>query len=414
VVHLSFEGPDEYSAAGGLGVRVTNLAEALAAKGHRTDLYFVGDPERPAVECRNGVTLRRWCQSISARARGGVYDAEEDKIAELCTWWPRHVADVIAEAAAAGARTVVLAEDWHTVWPLIGLHDELTRRKLRGAATLAWTANNRFGFDRIDFGRLAGAAHIVTISRAMKHLMWGYGVNPHVVPNGLPDEVFVPVDPITQRVWNETLADTVSFAKVGRWDPDKRWHMAVAAIAELGARGERAVLLARGWNGSPSAHSHRDELRRHAADLGLSWTTCEAGGESPAGLARSLRGLLPERAGVVELTFPISGPTLQAFYAGTDVVLANSGFEPFGLVGLEAMAGGALVMAGSTGEDYVEPFVNGFALDTDDPAEIVKMLDWTRRSPGRAQQLREAGIATSHRYHWASVVERLWMSLDLT
>ena len=120
---------------------------------------------------------------------------------------PRHLVDLIAEAAAAGARTVVMAEDWHTVWPLIGLHDELTRRDLRGAATLAWTSNNRFGFDRIDFGRLAAAARIVTISRAMKHLMWGYAVNPHVVPNGIPDEVFVPVDPTTRRVSSAEFPD---------------------------------------------------------------------------------------------------------------------------------------------------------------------------------------------------------------
>ena len=65
-VHLSFEGPDRYSSAGGLGVRVTHLARALARRGHRVDLYFVGDPDQPGVETVDGVTLHRWCQAISA------------------------------------------------------------------------------------------------------------------------------------------------------------------------------------------------------------------------------------------------------------------------------------------------------------------------------------------------------------
>ncbi|HYN33058.1 MAG TPA: hypothetical protein VES40_10580, partial [Ilumatobacteraceae bacterium] len=119
VHQLSFEGPDGYSSAGGLGVRVTGLANALAT-GVATDLYFVGDPDLPAVEQRYNVTLRRWCQHISRRARAGVYDAEEDKIADLCAWWPAHVADRVHADAAAGIHTIVLAEDWHTVWPLIG------------------------------------------------------------------------------------------------------------------------------------------------------------------------------------------------------------------------------------------------------------------------------------------------------
>ena len=60
-------------------------------------------------------------------------------------------------------------------------------------------------------------------------------------------------------------------------------------------------------------------------------------------------------------------------------MLANSGFEPFGLVGLEAMATRAIVVTGSTGEDYLVPFQNGFALDTDDAAEIVGSFDWLPR-----------------------------------
>ena len=57
-VLVSFEGPDGYSLAGGLGVRVAELSRALAAAGHQTHVLFVGDPFRPAVEVTDGGRLR--------------------------------------------------------------------------------------------------------------------------------------------------------------------------------------------------------------------------------------------------------------------------------------------------------------------------------------------------------------------
>ena len=37
---LSFEGPDRYAQAGGLGVRITHLAETLTDRGSDTNLIF--------------------------------------------------------------------------------------------------------------------------------------------------------------------------------------------------------------------------------------------------------------------------------------------------------------------------------------------------------------------------------------
>ena len=49
---LAFEGPDAYARAGGIASRVTGLAEALAAAGCETHLWFIGDPELPGHETR--------------------------------------------------------------------------------------------------------------------------------------------------------------------------------------------------------------------------------------------------------------------------------------------------------------------------------------------------------------------------
>ena len=59
---ISFEGPDQYSKAGGLGVRVAELSESLAENGYETHLLFVGDPGMPAEEdlCDGRLHLHRW------------------------------------------------------------------------------------------------------------------------------------------------------------------------------------------------------------------------------------------------------------------------------------------------------------------------------------------------------------------
>src|SRR5258708_28663635 len=102
---LSFEGPDLYSQAGGLGVRVKGLSRSLARRGYDTHLYFIGDPDLPGEEILEGGKLhqRRWGQWISAQHRGGGYAGEEGKIRGWNLSPPPNVNDkVIAPAAAAG------------------------------------------------------------------------------------------------------------------------------------------------------------------------------------------------------------------------------------------------------------------------------------------------------------------------
>ena len=79
---LSFEGPDVYSMAGGLGARVTHLTETLALLSFEVHHVFVGDPGMDGVEvCEDGkLVLHRWCQWISKYHPGGVYDGEEGKL----------------------------------------------------------------------------------------------------------------------------------------------------------------------------------------------------------------------------------------------------------------------------------------------------------------------------------------------
>src|SRR5438876_5505346 len=84
---VCFEGPDRYSNAGGLGVRVTELSAELAALGFPTHLYFVGDPNLPAEETHadGRLVYHRWGQWVSKYYPRGVYDGEKEKLYDLAS-----------------------------------------------------------------------------------------------------------------------------------------------------------------------------------------------------------------------------------------------------------------------------------------------------------------------------------------
>jgi glycosyltransferase involved in cell wall biosynthesis len=406
-VLLSFEGPDVYSLAGGLGVRETGLSRTLARHGYQTYLYFCGDPDLPSAEEReNGrLHLRRWCQWISAQHPGGVYDGEEGKIRD----WnyslpPSLVQDVVEPAANEGMSVVILGEDWQTAWTMKLISDALFYRGLRERAVMLWNANGLFGFHRVDWGALNTAATVTTVSRYMKFRMWEWGQNPVVIPNGIPRESIVEPDlAVTAAVRAAAGADHLWF-KIGRFHPDKRWLMAVSAAAEVKRRGQSMKLVIRGDRGH-----HATEVMAHAAHQGLAVRHVE----SPAGVTALVTLLRESReADVVNLTTFLDEATLVALYSSVDAVLANSGHEPFGLVGLEVMAAGGLPVTGATGEDYAEAYRNAVVLETEDALEIVTELVALKDRPKLAAEMRRRGRATARDYLWDKVVEQLLLRVE--
>ncbi len=300
-VSLSFEGPDQYSQAGGLGVRVAGLTTALAAHGFETHLLFIGDPYLPAQESREEgrLTLHRWCQWISRFHPAGVYDGEEGKLSNFNDSAPWYLADrVLAPALHDGKIGVVIAEDWQTAEAICRLSDLLFGMGLRDRAVLMWNANNLFGFHRINWGRLRFTSALTTVSKYMKHRLWAYGQNPLVIPNGIPER-FLEAPPV----------------------------------------------------------EYVDACR--------------------------------------------------ALYCASDAVLANSGHEPFGLVGLEVMGAGGTAVTGSTGEDYAVHFENAVVVDTDDPGEMAGYLVYLRDHPEQVARLKAGAAMTAQQFTWSEVLPNL-------
>ena len=398
---LSFEGPDGYARAGGIASRITGLSQSLAEAGFETHLWFVGDPHFPGYENRGQLWWHRWCQWISQYHPAGVYDGEEGKRADYASSLPPFLLrEVLLAHLQRGGRTVVLAEEWHTVDAVLHLDWLLRNAGVRDQVIILWNVNNTFSLERIAWDRLAEAAVITTVSRFMKYQLWERGINPLVIPNGLTAEAFVPPDreavaALHSRVRNRTL-----LSKVARWDPDKRWLLAIETVRVLKNVGWRPLLLARG-----GIEEHGAEVLAKAAAGGLRVTERSGTDAGIQGLLHTLEGI--DNADVVHLSSPLNAESCRVLYRGSAAVLANSGREPFGLVGLETMAAGGVACTGNTGEDYVVPGQNALVLETADPWEFVTLFRELRANPARDRALRRAGRATAEQYSWPRIVRRL-------
>ena len=407
-VVLSFEGPDQYSQAGGLGVRVKELSRALAGQGFETHLFFVGDPDLPGDEEQAGglLKLHRWAQWISKMHPLGVYDGEEGKIRDWNHSLPSHVIDqVIAPAARAGKRVVILGEEWHTAWSMSLISDALFYRGLRDKVVMLWNANNLYGFDRIDLAALQRVTTVTTVSRYMKHRLWQYGVNPIVIPNGIPATAIKSPPPKLLAAIREAAGAELLCFKIGRFDPDKRWLSAIAALGLLRRQGMTVRLLMRGGK-----EPHGADVLAHAAMHGLRVRDIP----SPRDVDSLVATLTENRdADVLNLISFLPENMLGPIYSAADAVLANSGHEPFGLVGLEVMAAGGLAVTGSTGEDYAAGFRNAIVLETDDPLELVTALRGVVEDPAQAKAMRQEGTLAAADYTWEKVLAQLFRRIEL-
>ncbi len=374
-VLLCFEGPDVYSTAGGLGTRVTELSEALATQGYTTRLIFIGDPYKPATEARvdGKLILKRWSQWVSKYYPNGVYDGEEQKLYDYNESVPYYIYnDVVRPAVSEGKTVVIMGEDWHTA-------------ELNFVTTLS------------------------TVSKYMKHKMWELGVNPLVIPNGIPSRHLESVDQqAMQRL--HTIAqrgdpNRLFLFKIGRFDPDKRWMMAIEAVARLKDIGHPVTLFVRG-----GIEPHGADVLGHAYYRGLQIKDVVAQRPNLEQCFNAIEQAGP--ADIYNLRFFLPEEFVRTTYATADATLANSGHEPFGLVALEVMAAQGVAVTGSTGEDYAVSFENAIVTETDDPDEIVGYLLYLRRHQEEQERIRTNGYLSAKQFLWDRVIENLVGKLE--
>lgn len=407
-VLVSFEGPDLYSQAGGLGVRMAGLARTLADAGHETHLFFIGDPNRSGEESLHDgrLVLHRWGQWISRNTPGGVYDGEESKRQDLEKSLPPFVRDrLILPALAAGRMPVVLLEEWQTVKTAVLIAEDLRKRGVRDKVVMFWNANNPYGFERIDWRVLASAVTITAVSKYMRSIIRASGVDTLVIPNGISEELLQPVKKDDFAFVVEALGRLARelrpglFFKMARWEREKGWIQAIEAVRHSHDHERRMILIGRagGPSGKGGALVHESEAH------GLRAVQVE----SELSFRATLGDLIRNGVDVISLGFGVTPALARTLYRVCDGVLANSVSEPFGLVGLEAMAAGGIAYTGGTGEDYAITGRNAIVLQTLDPVEIVERWELLSAAPRRLARLRRQAREAARGYIWPNVREQL-------
>jgi glycosyltransferase involved in cell wall biosynthesis len=405
-VLVSFEGPDPYSQAGGLGVRMTGLAQALADGGYETHFFFIGDPKLPGEEKRvdGRLVLHRWGQWISKNCPTGVYEGEDAKKADLEKSLPPFARDqIIIRALSAGRTPVVLLEDWQTAKTAILMAEDLRKRAARDKTVMFWNANNPYGFDRIDWRALSAAVTVTGVSKYMRSIIRASGVDALVIPNGISEELLTPVlkddfefaVAALGRVARELRPGL--FFKMARWEREKGWTQAIEAVRHSQDRARRMILIGRA--GGPTGQGGALAIKIEAEAHGLRVAQVETEAKFRATLGDHIRGGVD----VISLGFGVTPALARTLYRVCDGILANSVSEPFGLVGLEAMAAGGIAYTGGTGEDYAITGRNAVVLQTLEPMEIVERWEQLSTSPRRLARLRRQARETAREYIWPNV-----------
>jgi glycosyltransferase involved in cell wall biosynthesis len=335
-----------------------------------------------------------------------VYQGEDEKLYDFNESSPWFVMDhIVKPAEKQGKIVALLGEEWHTAEAVCRTSDLLYYNGLRDRAIQFWNANNTMSFHRINWGRLGFTNTITTVSRYMKHIMWGLGTNPLVIPNGIPKRALEPVDEKAVSRVRKILGGNPLLFKIGRFDPDKRWNMAVEAVARMKGMGMKPVFPMRG-----GIEPHGREVISNARAMGLSVKEVMGQVRSVEDCIRALENA--GHADILDLRFFLPDEFVRIMYRAADAVLANSGHEPFGLVGLEVMGAGGIAFTGSTGEDYAIPFENAMVLDTADPGEIVGYMAHLLNHPENKEAIRQGAQRTASTYVWDNVLDNLISKLE--
>ena len=353
--------PYSFDVPGGVQFHVRDLAEALERRGHSVSVLAPADDETPlpdyitpagrAVPVRyNGSVARMTFGPMSARrVRRWVAAGEFDIL---------HLHEPVTPSLGMLAL-------WVATGPIVAtFHTALLRsRALQVAHPLV-----RPSLEKI-------AARIAVSEDARRTLVEHLGGDAVVIPNGVYVDVFERAE--ADARWTGT-PERPTIAFLGRLDePRKGLPVLTAAIPAVleAIPGARFLVAGRGDTGA-------DEAREALGPLGSS----------------------------VEFLGGVSDEDKARLLSSVDVYCApHTGGESFGIVLVEAMSAGAMVVASDLGafRRVLDDGEAGVLFPNGDSAALAQTLIGVLRDAGLRRQKAERAAAVVRRYDWSVVTEQV-------
>ncbi len=364
ILHLAWEYPP--LVYGGLGRHIGALSRAQAAAGHDVTVVTQGGPGQDVV---HGVRVVRVAQEPFSY-----------RVPDLLTWTGR-LDDRLARAAGTLGADVVHAHDW-----MVGRAGTATAAAAGSplVATLHATEAGRHGgwlpdevavcVHLVEQWLADEADELIVCSAAMADEVrraHGRTAGVTVIPNGIVVAGYEGVPEVPARL----LEGTPRLTFVGRLEWEKGVFVALEALPQVLTRHPRARLRVVGTGGKAQA---------------VAETVTRLGLESH-----------------VDLLGHVDEPTLRAAYTSSDLLLAPSSYEPFGLVALEGAAMGAPLVVGDAGG--LAEFVTddrGRRVPPNDPPALARAVLAALADPEDTRRRAERARAALADYTWQRIAAR--------
>jgi D-inositol-3-phosphate glycosyltransferase len=381
-----------HNANGGLNVYVREVCTAFSDRGIATDVFTRRQSEDdPAIEALAPLSRVIYLPAGNGLDKYSLYDqvptfamrildfAEREGIGyELLYshyWLSGEVACLLRPELAAG---------WAHIAHTLGL---VKNRTLATGARPEPAVRIRVE------GEIAQQADLLIVSTQDEgdELVRAYGADPEriaVVAPGVDLSMFHPVDRAeARRKIGYGSGRLVLF--VGRLERLKGVEVAIRALALLRDRRHDDVrLLILGEDSRDGDESETDRLKGVASAMGVR-----------------------DR---VDFIGSVAHHELPVFYGAADVCVMPSYSESFGLVALEAQAGGCPVVASDVSglRSVVRDEVSGYLIDGHDPALYAERIGRILEDPELAQQMGRRSSMLAQRFSWSRTAVRLQELFD--
>jgi len=366
-------------AVGGVAVHVTELANALAMKGHEVHVFTrKGEWWQKEHEEINGVFEHRV-----------VFGSDSDFIQYMDNMCNAMAGCFHFVEQKYGKFDILHGHDWHVVDALTNIKHSKNYNFLWSCHSTEWGRNgnnyNPSWFSRRISHRewLGGyeSNQIITVSGVMKQeLIHEYQIPErkiNVIYNGISPKNFdLNVDPgrVKEKYFIHPLAPVVLFA--GRLSYQKGPDLLLESVPDvLSDRPDTRFIFA----GSGDMKNH---LYKRASELGV------------VDKIRVL-GFVPDDK-LIEL------------FKSCDLVCIPSRNEPFGIVVLEAWSAGKPVVATNVGgpSEIIENFVTGVKVYPNNPESIAWGIKYLINNPEEIKKISENSLKAVKEFTWDKIADK--------